>query len=72
MALGTLFTQRRFTKTYNFKTMTNMRLLASTSGAVLPIDPLNIKMVPLNNQMQWTPCITVMVLNGEDYGAPKD
>ena len=69
------FVYPTFTKTYNFKTMSNMRLLASTSGAALPQDSLNIKLVPLvplNNPQLWTPCVAMMVLNGEDYKAATD
>lgn len=58
------FVYPTFTNTYNFN--------SSTSGAVLPIDPLNIKMVPLNNPNLWIPTVAMMVLNGQDYTGATD
>ena len=66
------FVYPTFTQTYNFKTQQNMRLLPTTSGAAVPQDPDNIFLCPLNNPLQWTPCIAMMIMNGGSYTGPAD
>lgn len=61
-----------YTQLFNFKTEQTMRLLPATAGAAVPADPLNINMVPLNNPLQWTPCIGVMLLNASSYTGADD
>lgn len=61
-----------FDRTFNFKTQQFMKLYPSTAGAAIPANPLDIKMVPLNQQRIWIPCIAMMVLNGGDYQAEAD
>lgn len=61
-----------YDRTFNFKTGQFMKLYPSTAGAAIPADPLNIKMVPVNQQRVWIPCIAMMVLNGGDYQGESD
>ena len=66
------FVYPTYTQMFNFKTEQTMRLLPSTPGQVVPADPLNIFMCPLNNPLQWTPCICLMMLNGGSYTGAVD
>ena len=42
-------------KMFNFKTQQNMRLLPTSTGPGIPVDPFDINLCPLNNPLQWTP-----------------
>ena len=66
------FVYPTFTNVYNFKTQTNMRLLPTNSGDEIHVDPCDIILCPLNNPLQWTPCIAIMMPNGADYTNAAD
>lgn len=69
---GGYFVYPTFERRFNFKTGRNMRLLPSTSEDGIPADPLNIKMVPVNQPGLWIPCVAMMFLNATQYTGATD
>lgn len=69
---ATRYVYPTYTQTFNFKTQQNMRLLPTSTGPGIPVDPLNINLCPLNNPLQWTPCIGLMMLNAASYTGVTD